>query len=614
MYKRVLIGSFLGLVLCAPSGSPVEDPPQPRNNVLIVVGDDIGCDVLRVYGADTLYGIQDLPALPTLASLASEGVVFTNAWSNPACCPTRATVQTGRYGFRTGLLNIVPQPPHDPGFGLDLESEILLPKLLKLILEPRGGSLATAAFGKWHLNTGDINDPELLLAPNRAGYDRYSGTLFNIDPPESYEVWQKVKDGTPMVEHRYATTVNVDEAFLWIADQEFAGRAWLVWLAFNAPHAPYHKPPSHLHSMDLAPVDCETNPRPCYLAMLQAMDTELGRLLDDLATLPGDVLARTTIFFFGDNGTPREVTVPPFDPEHAKQTLYEGGIRVPLIVSGYGIRNPGRVSDALVNLTDVFMTTLELFLGRGYDAYARDALPEGRVLDARSLMPILRDEATDIRDFVLSEAEVMGAAGKAIRNLHRDAEGQPVSSYKLIVFDSLDDNPGLRAREGRFAESHREFYELVGDPFETNNLYPAGIDQDNIADYLDLCEKLQALVGFDPPLDCQPPYRATTRSAPEPTAQQPSPLRVRPNPLLGRSRIELSGLPGDPEEEMTVAVQHVDGRRVAILWSGRLGNAPRSLVWNGTNDRGVRLPTGRYLVCVRVGASLRACRWVTILR
>ncbi|MHC5212741.1 MAG: sulfatase-like hydrolase/transferase, partial [Planctomycetota bacterium] len=142
-------------------------------------------------------------------------------------------------------------------------------------------------------------------------------------------------------------------------------------------------PPSHLHSVDLsAAASPAETPTPYYRAMVEALDTELGRLLDGLGPA---LQSRTTVVFLGDNGTPGEVSSRPFAKDHAKGTLYEGGVNVPLIVTGPRVKVPGTESIALVSVTDLFATVAEIAkvdLGQ--------TLP-GVPLDSRSLVPYLAD-------------------------------------------------------------------------------------------------------------------------------------------------------------------------------------------------------------------------------
>jgi arylsulfatase A-like enzyme len=364
---------------------PEEPAPEP-GNVLVLIADDLGVDQLAAYGLGS-----DLPPTPNLDRMAAEGVLFRNVWSQPVCSPTRATIQTGRYGFRTTIGATINVFGGGPALPLD---ELTLPEMLDL---GTGGRYAHAMIGKWHLGTSQVGGD---LAPNLAGYGHFSGSMEG--QITNYFGWRKVSDGVVSMSHHYATSACVDDALQWIGQQT---GPWLCVVGFQAPHAPFHVPPAHLHTQVLPPVippdSCatagSTDPRPFYKAMIQALDTEIGRLL---AGLPAGMRARTTIFFLGDNGSEPCVRVPSL-PAPAKATLYEGGVAVPFLASGYGV---GRgESRALVNTCDLFATIAEL---SGIDP--EKTLP-GLVLDSVSFASSLRDPAREQREWLY--AETFGANG-----------------------------------------------------------------------------------------------------------------------------------------------------------------------------------------------------------
>ena len=350
-----------------------------RRNVLILLADDLGVDMVGIYAEGA-----NPPPTPNLDALAAGGVLFRNVWSDPVCSPTRSTIQTGRHGTRTGIGNIVELG----GAPLAL-AETTLPELLD---QGTGGAYAHAAFGKWHLGDDSVGG---ALAPNLAGYGHFSGALSNFFGGEDYFNWTKVVDGVTSQSSTYATTETVDDASAWIAATQ---EPWFCYVAFNAPHVPYHAPPPGLHTVDLSaagPVP-GLDPVPYYRAMVSAMDTEIGRLL---AEMDPAVRARTTIIFLGDNGSTAEVSEPPFDPAHAKATLYEGGVRVPLIVSGPPVTQPGRESAALVNTTDVFASVAAL---AGVDLTSQ--FP-GLALDSISFVPqLVKDGLPSERKYLFAEA------------------------------------------------------------------------------------------------------------------------------------------------------------------------------------------------------------------
>lgn len=355
-------------------------PTTEHGNVLVLVADDLGVEQLACYG----YGQPTAPT-PHLDQMAASGVRFLDAWSQPVCTPTRATLQTGRYGFRTGLGEVI--HPDGNGVGLAL-SEVTLPEMLDL---GTGGAYAHAMIGKWHLGTPATGG---ALAPNLAGYGHFAGSLEG--QIERYDRWWRVVDGVGAYHFKYATSTNVDDALVWIYAQQ---RPWLCVVSFQAPHAPFHRPPASLHTQNLPPGvppdSCTApgpDPLPFYHAAVEAMDTEIGRLL---ASLPSGEREHTTVLFVGDNGTPDCIVRAPFSS--SKGSLYEGGVHVPLIVSGLGVTAPG-VSPALVNTSDLFATVADL---AGVDLAA--TLP-GVQLDSVSFAPCLTDPGARPRDWIYAES------------------------------------------------------------------------------------------------------------------------------------------------------------------------------------------------------------------
>jgi len=118
-------------------------------------------------------------------------------------------------------------------------------------------------------------------------------------------------------------------------------------LAYNAPHTPFHLPPNNLHSQGVLPTDeasINANPLPYYMSMVEAMDSEIGRLLSSLSEEEKD---NTVIIFIGDNGTPQQVAQE-YNPIRVKSTLYQGGINVPMIISGKDVSSQTSKSTILV--------------------------------------------------------------------------------------------------------------------------------------------------------------------------------------------------------------------------------------------------------------------------
>lgn len=495
----------------APTPSVEESDPAAARapNILIIIADDVGVDQIGAYG-------EGAPSVttPVIDALAARGILFRNTWSNPVCSSTRATILTGRYSFRTGVGFVA-----EPGEELR-DREHTLPKMLSRHPSARYG---TAAFGKWHLNAGRTweDDRNVLVAPYRAGFSYHRGVFKNL--PGSYESWPDIRvvsqgSGSVLVEGgetntNYNTSETVNHAGAWIRDFE-ARRPddpWFLWLAFNAAHTPFHKPPQHLHSRDLSdPALTCTNPAPyadpgnlvpCYQAMIEAMDTEIGRLLN--MEMSKESLGRTTVIFVGDNGSETGTQAAGLDPSRAKGTPYEGGVNVPLVVAGAGVESAGdgkaRESRVLVNTTDLFATALEL-AGIDVDATvpSRYASPRRAssivrevqaragsdvILDSYSLLPHIQSPDSHsqkhARHFAYTELfrdgppDDMWPVANAIRNPR---------GFKLIRF--------FKASIGAWRE---ELYDLASDPFERVNLIGLQMNEESRRAHLELVEQLDAI-------------------------------------------------------------------------------------------------------------------------
>ncbi|MBK9273620.1 MAG: sulfatase-like hydrolase/transferase [Flavobacteriales bacterium] len=421
-------------------------------NILLVIADDLGLDPVPGYAPWV-----DKAAMPNLEALMAQGLTFDNVWADPLCSPTRSTIITGRYGFRTGVLN--------PG---DLS---LLPAgetTLHRHLSDLNSGYASCIIGKWHLG-GQQPDPTY---PNIMGVPHFAGILSGA--VSSYTSWSLTVDGVTSPSTDYVTTALTDRAIDWIDQQT---TPWFCWLAYNAPHTPLHRPPLFLHQQGPLPVHPDSiaaNPMPYYLAMVESVDHEVDRLL---ASLTAAELANTVVLFIGDNGTSPDVIQVPYPPNHAKGTLYEGGVRVPLVIAGPGITRAGEREAALVNTTDLFATIVEL-TGHALPAYE----------DSRSLVPLFTQTGQTVRSCLFANVSQGAVSGHAIRD----------ERWKLI---DLDDGT-------------QQFFDLLNDPWESTDLLLGGLNTSEQQAY----DALQAA--------CQP-----ATAVPEQAG--PSTFTVIPNPSTG---------------------------------------------------------------------------------
>ncbi len=437
--------SLLSLLICALGWQL-----QAQRNVVLLIADDLGPDYLGFYENH-----QDTAPMPNVRKMLAKGVRFDNAWANPLCSATRASMLTGRYGFRTGVGAVV------GGGGAELNvNETTLPKLLK-IYKPNG--IATANIGKWHLQAAmpvsNLNNPNIM------GYDHFAGNF--IGQLNSYYNWTKVTNGVSATVTNYATTETINNAISWIGSQ--GSKPFFLWLAFNAPHSPFHLPPAGLHSytnLSGTPMDINQNPKAYFKASVEALDTEIGRLFDYLEAT--NQLDSTDIIFIGDNGNARQ-TAQIANLDRAKGTIYEYGIRVPFLIAGPSVTNPGRASDALVQTSDLFATILELF---GFEGW-QGQIAANKPVDSKSILPILKNESSAVRPWAFNEVFTIipgDVDGKAMRN----------QTYKLMQFDK---------------DGHQEFYNLEQDPGELNNLLNGSLSAVEAENYSYLCHEMAELLG-----------------------------------------------------------------------------------------------------------------------
>lgn len=405
-------------------------------NILLIIADDYGVDSCSLY---TSSGSQ--PPIPNLTALAQSGVLFRNAYVNPVCSPTRATLITGRYGFRTGIGDVITVST-SPKL---TASEFTLPEAFAA--NP-SLNYQLAQFGKWHLGN-------TATSPNNiGGWSYFAGSL--IGQITSYTNWSKTVNGISTTTTNYATTDIVNDVISWTQLQ--GTKPWFAWVAFNAPHTPLHKPPNslcpHYTTLSGTTQDITANSRKYFEAMVEAMDTEIGRLL---ATVNR---TNTHIIFLGDNGT-QQVVQPPYPSNRGKDTLYEGGIHIPFIVAGPAVVNPNRTNDSLVNGVDVFSTILEM---AGINVAS--TVSTNIILDSQSFLPVLQGGANSRRyaySEVFSASRSTNTSGQSLRN----------TQFKLIHFGDRD-----------------EFYDLTNDPYEASNLLTTTLTSSQQSNYYGLTLQL----------------------------------------------------------------------------------------------------------------------------
>jgi arylsulfatase A-like enzyme len=348
----------------APAPAPGADRPH---NIVVVVVDDLGWADLACYGSP----FHDTPALDTLAAT---GIRFTNAYAaSTVCSPTRAALLTGRHPVRLNITDwipgfnardpqlITPEDRHE----LDLD-EVTLAEALK------DHGYATGYFGKWHLGMTASHWPEAH------GFDVNVGGFSVGTPPGGYYSPYKNPRLSDGPDGEYLTDRLTDEAIAFIQQQR--DNPFLAYIAYYNVHTPiegsarwddYYT--AKLAATDLQDPDAfvqegamrgrvhQATPR--YAAMVRAVDDNVGRLLAALAELNID--QRTVVVFTSDNGgltmLPNRLGPTSNLPLRAgKGWLFEGGVRVPLIVRHPGQPAPGAVTAQVATSMDLMPTVLAL--------------------------------------------------------------------------------------------------------------------------------------------------------------------------------------------------------------------------------------------------------------
>jgi len=371
-------------------------------NILFIIADDMGKDATAGFSEGSIK-----PNTPNLNSIKDAGLTFNNFWTYPTCSPTRASIITGKYGHRTGIKWV----------GATLSnSETVLQRYIK---EQANQEYATAVVGKWHLSGNDS-----AMNPETFGIDYYAGIISG--GVQNYYRWDLSEDGASTIQVGYTTEVLTDLAINWINNQE---KPWFLWLAYNAPHTPFHVPPSEMHTRGNLPnYNDNLDGLPYYMAAIEAMDYQIGRLLENMSTEERD---NTIIIFIGDNGTPGQVAQAPFARRKAKGSLYQGGVNIPMFISGKGVSRTGE-ENSVIGSTDLYSTIAELA-----------GVNSSEIHDSKSFKNLL-STSTAARAFQYAEMD------DGDRDLWAISNG----TYKLIVN----------------ANRSEEMYNLSNDPYEENNL------------------------------------------------------------------------------------------------------------------------------------------------
>lgn len=403
-----------------------------QQNILFVMIDDLGWMDLACQG-------NPLVETPRLDELATQGMRFTSAYAAaPVCSPTRAAVMTGKSPARLRITNHIPDresfiPDNPVLLPAAMEDHLPLEEVTIAERLKRAG-YATGFFGKWHL--AGRGDPQFY--PEHQGFDLNIGGCAYGGPPTYFDPYRN-----PTIEDRrageYLPDRLADEAVRFMEGHRDEPFALFVWN--YTVHWPMEAPQELLdkYADRTGPGLNDTR----YGAMIEAMDSATGRMLDALDDL--GLSDSTLVVFTSDNGGFGGVA-DNRPLRAAKGYLYEGGIRVPLIIRWPGVVEPGSECDVPVVSMDFYPTLLEA-VGAS-DATAPDGV---------SLMPLLRGESALDRPAIYFHYP-----NYAWHRSNRLGSAMRMGRYKLIEW---------------FDNGSLELYDLEADLSERHNLASAMPDR-----------------------------------------------------------------------------------------------------------------------------------------
>lgn len=371
MIKKIALLVFVMMSII----TNAQNKKQP--NVLFILADDLGINALNCYG-------NDLVESPNIDKLFSEGMHFTNGYSNdPTCAPARASIMSGQYVPRHQIYRVANRYLKQKGM---LENMKYLPPS-NYILQGSGAGLAldkvtlgeafqennyvTSAYGKWHLGKNELGIPHQGFD---SGFELIGHYNFKTHPE------QKDLDNT-----EYSADVITRKTKEFIAKSVKEGKPFFAYVPYYLVHKPLEPKPEYLahfkeklkDNKDVGSDEIQV------LAMIKSLDDSVGQLLEYIESL--GIEEETIIVFTSDNGhykTESNIFNQPY--KGVKGETYEGGIRVPYIFKWKGKIEPNSVSTEPIIHVDIYPTLLGL-TGLSF--------PKDYILDGEDISPILFEKS-----------------------------------------------------------------------------------------------------------------------------------------------------------------------------------------------------------------------------
>ncbi|MEY2409867.1 MAG: arylsulfatase [Verrucomicrobiota bacterium] len=430
----IRVPKLLLLLLVLVGSSTTFAGTRPPNIVFILM-DDLGWADLGCQGSDFY-------RTPNIDRLAREGMRFTQAYAaSPICSPTRASILTGQHPARLHLTDWLPGRPDRtdqkmkrPAIAISLPAGILtLPRALA------AAGYVSAHIGKWHLGGAGSLPQDHGFHVNIAGDQ--AGT-----PVSYFAPFRRANGAMPGLEDapagEYLTDRLTAEAEKFIGANQ--GNPFFLYLAHYAPHTPLTAKSNLIAKYRAAAKPGAHHTNAVYAAMIESLDDGVGRILRKLDEL--HLATNTLVIFTSDNGglAVREGPATPSTSNHplraGKGYLYEGGLRVPLIVRWPGNVTAGILSETPVSSLDFFPTLLTI---------AGVKLPSDPTIDGVSFLPLLKQSPMADRDpFCWHYPHYANQGGKP---------GGAIREGNLKLIESYE-------------SGYLELYNLRIDPGETNNM------------------------------------------------------------------------------------------------------------------------------------------------
>lgn len=450
--------ALLFFALCSTPGTAAKPQPDQTSrlpNIIFIMVDDLGKEWIACYGAENI-------ATPHIDGLAASGLRFDNAYSMPQCTPTRATLLTGQYPFRHGWVNHWDVPRWGRGCHFDPDKNPSMARVMK------SAGYNTCVAGKWQINDFRIQ-PKVL---EQLGFDAFCmWTGYEAgNKPSGERYWDPyifTAEGSKTYTGEFGPDI-CNQFILDFIEKQEEGSPFFIYYPMILTHGPLTTTPHRR--------DAKGDER--HVAMVEYMDHLVGNViakLDETGLRENTIIVWTT-----DNGTGGKSNMLNGRLVHGRKgTTLENGTCEPFIVNCPGIVPEGKITDTLMDFTDLLPTFAEL----------GDAeLPVDHVFDGSSFAPVILGKADDgTREWIMS----MGGGSGTY-----DEEGRVINLYEYRDRVVRDKRYKLYIETDR---SSAKLVDLENDPAELENV----IENPELAAVL---KKLQQIETRFPPQDAAPRY------------------------------------------------------------------------------------------------------------